>query len=699
MIINLKNKLLSTNWNSIIGSDSTDIDLSTEKFLNYINETYMTCFPLKHKKISQKRVMNPWLTSDVKYHLNVKSDYFTKFRQGFISREMNNQMRNKVNKIVREAKNKYYLDSFKNFKNNTKKKWDLIHELAGSTSKKNAVSELKVDNMIYSDPSEIADQFNIFFNRIATDLDSQLIYNNKSPLDFVKRNISASQFFLPPITPSACATLIISLKKTKSDISTMPVKIFSSLHGILSIPIAQLINASIIQGKFPKVLKFARVTPVFKRGDKADPSNYRPISCLPYLSKIFERYITNQLSSYFLKHNIISNTQFGFQKGISTLDALINLSESIYNSLNRKNHYLSILIDLKKAFDTMNHAILLQKLELYGVRGLPLALIGSYLADRCSFVQLKDGISDVKTSNIGIPQGSIIGPFLFLTFINDLPNISELFKTYLFADDTTLSISNPDSEQLTLTANSELEKLFEWTISNRLTINVNKTELILFSNRNFSKEENHIYLNENALNYSDNCKFLGVHIDSDMSFKTHINLVVGKLSRGAGILYKIRDSLPKEARLNYYYAMFYPYISFNAIIWASTYKTHLQPIIIQQKRIVRIISNAKIDDHCDPLFLNLGLLKFEDVFKIQLLVYMFKYVNNNTLSLIHDRNTRFNNLLRPGFHRLAKTQHAVSFIGPTLWNELPSTIKNVRSIGSFKSKLKEYFLNQYNPYP
>ena len=525
-------------------------------------------------------------------------------------------------------------------------------------------------------------------------LDSLLASTHESPCKYVKRNPSSNSFFLFSISPNSCAVLIAKLKNTKTDINTMPVKIFSSLHDILSVPVSKLMNASFSLGVFPHSLKKARLTPVHKRGNKQDPSNYRPISSLPYLSKIFERYVTNQLISFFAKYNLLSKNQFGFQRNISTTDALIKLTESIYKSLNNKQHHISILIDLKKAFDTMNHQIILKKLDLYGIRGLPRLWIESYLSDRLMFVGVSKATSDTHVSNIGIPQGSIIGPLLFLIFINDLPNVSDKFDTCLFADDTTLSISNSNSTVLIDSTNLELEKINKWTLANRLTINVEKTELIVFSNRYFDKTSNHISLDNKLLTYSTCCKFLGVCIDSDLTFSQHIRHVVGKLSRGAGILYNIRDSLTTPARISYYYGFLYPYISCNVVIWASTGTSHLQPLIKQQKRIVRTMTNAKVDDHTSPLFRRLGLLTVIDVFKFQLLVQMYK-ANKGDYKVSHQLNTRNRNILQPSFHRLTKTQHAFSHIGPSEWNKLPLILKESENIKLFKKKLKKFFIDQY----
>ena len=406
--------------------------------------------------------------------------------------------------------------------------------------------------------------------------------------------------------------------------------------------------------------------------------------------------MTNKLTSFLDTFSIISKSQFGFQKNTSTSDALAKLTEIIYKSLDSSKHHISILIDLKKALDTMNHDILSQKLESYGIRQLPLMWIRSYLCDRPSYVGLGGTCSQQEITNIGVPQGSIIGPILFLIYINDLPNVTPSIDTTLFADDTTISISDTSYDELIQKTNMELIKIHNWTISNRLTINVEKTEAILVTNKTRDINEATVRLNDNNIMYSPYCKFLGTFLDNKLNFSKHITHVIGKLSRGAGILYKIRDQLPLQARISYYYGMLYPFMSYNILIWGSTYNRHIEPLVIQQKRIIRTIANAKFLDHTSPLFKKYEILKVKDVYRYQLLVHTHKAISENAYNTPHDRNTRYQNLARPVFHHLTLTQHAVSHMGPTEWNKLPSELRNIVSIKCFKKRLKTFLMKDYD---
>ena len=477
----------------------------------------------------------------------------------------------------------------------------------------------------------------------------------------------------------------------------MPVKIFKYSINHLAKPILILINRSFESGIFPDILKIARITPVHKKGPKTSIENYRPISSLPFLSKIFERCMATRLVSFLEKIDLISKYQFGFQKGKSTSDALTMLTESIYNSINNRQHHISVLIDLSKAFDTVNLRILLEKLEKYGIKNSPLDLFKSYLLNRKNYVKIKSHSSTMNTSNIGVPQGSILGPMLFLIYVNDLPCASNLLEPIIFADDTTLSISDHNPSVLVSNLNSELMKVQSWCNSNRLTINAAKTEMMMFTNRNVDLSQLNVTLDSELLEFKSSCTLLGVKIDDNLSYKNHIQHITNKISKNTGILYRIRDELPLSARKNFYYAYIYPYLNYNIILWGSTSQNHIQPLNIQHKRCIRTICNSKRLDHTAPLFKELGFLQLQDIFRYNICIYMHREFYRGNFLVTNARNTRqtFSSFAAPSFQRLSQTQHAVSFTGPTTWNTIPSNIRNIDSLMHFKRKLKIHFIDQY----
>ena len=281
-------------------------------------------------------------------------------------------------------------------------------------------------------------------------------------------------------------------------------------------------------------------------------------------------------------------------------------------------------------------------------------------------------------------------------FINDLPSCSNFFKPTLFADDSSFSVSVKNYPDQIESINNELQHIYDWTIRNRLTINVSKTEMLCFSTKKLNLENNQIILNQQFVSFCDSAVFLGVTFDNNMSFSSHIKNVLLKISKNTGVLYKIKENLTTQAMINFYYALLFPYFSYNIIIWGSTYKTYLEPLIRQQKRIIRIIAGANFLEHCNPLFHRLKILKFEDIYKFFVCVTMFKRMNRNFYAGNHDINTRSRNTVQPPFQRLTLTQHSFEYCGPKIWAEIPSSIQNITKISTFKRKLKMYLIDQYH---
>ena len=322
----------------------------------------------------------------------------------------------------------------------------------------------------------------IFFVNIGPDLEKKLPMVETNPLEYmIERNANDMQ--VPHASIQDVFSVINTLKNKKCNINDFSPHIIKSYSHLLALPIAQLFNQSITLGMFPQILKRASVIPLYKKGQKTDVNNYRPISLLNIFSKIFEKMMKKYLVDFIDRNNILSPSQFAFQKKKSTEDDLKLFSSKIYKELDSSSNVLSIFIDFKKAFDTVPHNILLNKLDHYGIRGGVKNWLADYLRNRDQTTVYENHQSSSKKTTIGVPQGSVLGPILFLLFINDLPNISKLLFTILFADDATLTVCGKNPVQLIEIANSELLKLHTWCLANRLSINTLKTYYIIFANR------------------------------------------------------------------------------------------------------------------------------------------------------------------------------------------------------------------------
>ena len=688
----LENKLIATDWGIIFSSD--DVNTQFNDFQTYLSHSYCSCFPLKTKTVGEKRKKNPWISGETLQLIRQKSEYYKLYNNGVISRVENNRLRNKLNKKIEKEKTKHYKNLFENSRGNMKRSWNVIRSLTGSNAQKSDFNRILEDSPSNQSSLDTLNRFNDFFSSIGAKLSSQLNYTNTSESSTMQQN--PNTFFLFPPNQSEIEIIIQNLKVTKTHINSMPVKIFKKLKHALVQPLMFLIGHSFAKGIFPETLKLARITPIHKSGDFLSPNNFRPISSLPFISKIYEKFIARRLLKFFHKYKIISPKQYGFQSGISTGDALINLTEEIYKALDEKKHYIAAMVDIKKAFDCVDHVILLRKLEAYGIRGQPLDWIRSYLKDRKCYIDLNGVSSNKNIFNIGVPQGSILGPVLFLVHINDLPLFSTSLSSQMFADDTIVSYSGSDITQVTASLSNELDKLSNWMCDNKLTINPSKTEMLMVSNRIQNQNDFSIrFLHEN-IPFSSSSKYLGIYLDNKLNFKDHIEYVTKKVARHTGILYKIKQYLPMKARLNYYYGYIYPYLNYNIIVWGGACASALKPLITQQKRTIRIISDAEFREHTDPLFKCLNILKIEDIYKLNLLLYVHKSRSQGNFQRSHNINTRSSNFATPMFHRLGQTQRAVSYAGPNAWNDIPHNLQEIEKLSKFKSEIKKLFVGNYN---
>ena len=511
-ISKFETKIAQTDWDFI--STISDVNEQFSTFYNYVNNIYKECFPIKIKYVSEKRKNNPWITESTMAKIRMKSAYYKQFRNGLISREVNNRIKNKLNKEIKQDKQNYYHNVFSDSKNNLKKAWNSLHSLLGTKNKKKSIDKIFARATSDTDRSQIVNNFNNFFTNIGNTLASQMPDSSNSPV--FPSDYNPHSLFLFPPTYEEIYKIIMNLKNTWTPLDVLPIKLLKKFVRILVVPITLIIENSIQKGIFPDDLKIARITPIHKEESYTEPSNFRPISSLFYLSKVFEKFFSSRLIAFCIKYSIISPRQYGFQQGKSTVDALISLTEDIYSALDNKLHYLATLIDVKKAFDCVDHQILLTKLERYGVRGIPLRWITSYLSNRKCYVELGSYRSKLNTFNIGVPQGSILGPTLFLIYVNNLPKFSDTLSTQLYADDTIISNTSSGLDTLVDATNSELTKLQDWTQANKLTIHPGKTKLLVVSNRNVASHNPSITFMNRVITPVNNCKYLGIYLDNKL---------------------------------------------------------------------------------------------------------------------------------------------------------------------------------------
>ena len=483
--LNFHDRFMSMNLDEILSE--ADPDRATSILHSKILEAFNESCPIKNKTISVKDQMKPWITHDVKLKIKKRHTFVTLRKQNLISQSEYNSYRNYVNSHIRFAKKQYYHNAFKNVKNDIKATWSIINKVLANRSRKKSqtVESLVFNNRTYTETYDICQVLNEHFSSVASKLHESIPLSDVSFTQYLNEIRNPALFTFMPITETEIESIIMSFKSKKCDISTYPVECLKIIKHIISPILAKIVNNSLLSGIFPHIFKTGRVVPIFKSGDRSECGNYRPISVLPILSKIFEKVVFNQLYQYFDSFNLLTSCQFGFRKKLSTSDAIVNNLQFIYDNLDSGHIVISIFLDFSKAFDCVDHQILLDKLSVYGVRGVELDWFQSYLRNRSQYVSLDGQASECRPVCCGVPQGSILGPLLFLIFINDFPNSSNFFKFTLFADDSTLTckFENHSVSSISQTLNAEISKVFQWLNSNKIKVNTEKCNFISFSYR------------------------------------------------------------------------------------------------------------------------------------------------------------------------------------------------------------------------
>ena len=450
-------------WESL-EDESKDVNDKFLYFYGKVSSSVTRHAPLENVKPKMLSFKDkPWISFRIQRMMIKRDKYLRKFRKtkNLETEYLYKKFRNKVVSETRKNRIDYFNNYFNTHKNNMKKLWLGIRSIVNVSKNNNGIyiSHLLQDGKDVDDPKNMANIFNNFFVNVSKKITSTIPRTRKSPLDYLKQG-NEKNLYLLAITPEEIEAIILSFQDGKAvGPYSIPIKLLKMISKQVSVPLCIIINDSFVSGIFPDNLKLAKVITLYKKDSKDNPTNYRPISLLSVFSKIIEKLMYKRLYNFLDSCAILHPLQFGFREKHSTLHALIGMTETIKETIDNGMFGCGISIDLQKAFDTVNHSILLKKLEHYGIRGTVLDWFSSYLSNRKQFVSVNGATSDHATITCGVPQGSVLGPLLFLLYINDLPNVSKVLSFYLFADDTNIFFRSHDLCSLQKIMNKELKKL------------------------------------------------------------------------------------------------------------------------------------------------------------------------------------------------------------------------------------------------
>ena len=480
-----------------------------------------------------------------------------------------------------------------------------------------------------TDNTEICNNFNNYFSTVA----DNILHENKTPIlksfDKYLTNPTNTSFVFEPCDPLEVYSCINELNPNKgAGPNGIPTKILQLISKFICVPLSKIFNMSILTGVHPDQLKQAHVIPIFKKGSRLLISNYRPISLLSNLNKIFEKILHKRMFTYLDKYNLLYDLQFGFRAKYSTSHALIHMTEKIRQALDAGKVTCGIFIDLQKAFDTVNHNILLKKLHHYGFRGIINKWFQSYLSDRRQKVVINGFESENRLMPNGVPQGSVLGPILFLIYINDLHKCIQHSETYHFADDTNiLNISN-NYKILQKNVNKDLKAMSCWLIANKISLNKDKTVMIFFRKHD-ALPTIKIKLHGKLLIPSSEVKYLGVYLDEKLDGIKHSEDLIKKLNRSNGMLAKARHYISEDYLKNVYYATFSSHLMYGCQVWTQKLLSVSNKILKLQKKALRLITFSHHKAPSEPLFKQLGILKFTDNIFLQNCIFVHDYLKGN----------------------------------------------------------------------
>lgn len=688
---------------SILMLCKDNVSLEFNKFNSLLYNAMETCCPIKPNmkdKRSRTFKYNDEILalSEKKKHLyeKYKNTGSKKFKKAW------NVANKQCKKLLYTLKRNSNDLKLKNSKNKSKTVWNIIKEET-ERFQSPLIDIVESDGQIFTDPYDIANSFNKFFTGLASKFNANA--DIPAAMNLLRDTIPIStslEFSFKPISLETLSTVIKDLKTNNQDtFGNIPTKLLIENFDVIGDPLLKLVNLCITEGVFPEFMKKGTVTPLFKKGNRKLVTNYRPITIIPTLAKVLEKILYNQLYSYFETNQLFDDHQFGFRKKKCTTQAIQKLVDNIYSAFENKSPIASIHFDLSKAFDTVDHSLLLYKLQHYGLNESSIMLIRSYLSNRFQSVKIEtvDGpvFSETLNVNLGVPQGSCLGPLLFIIFINDLPGFLDAL-TFLFADDTSTTVRGEDVlTQLKTTYN----QAHNWFKANGLSLNEDKTQLISYVPSKRVKQPtdltygNTFEIDDNTqLNFLESTNFLGVFLDQYLTWESHIDNIIRKLQKSKWAIRNLVKVASLSSALLYYHANVMSHIRYGIAVWGRSSFT--KRVSKEHLKIIRIIYNKPYGSDCKEIMSSERLFTVTSLYIYECIKYAVEGEIIKPADLFPTHNYNSRHFFIPNNSTKYKiSENSVKFASIQLFNALPLNIRlhfKNSEISKFFSHLKSFLL-------
>ena len=702
---NFRDDICSQNWGSINLHDDPNSMWCAWKTIFYKVVD-------KHAPIRTKRVRvakSPWITSQLKQHMHERDVLKLKASCSNTPADWLNykKCRNSVNTEIKNAKESYYKKAFHDNAGNSRATWRIANELSARKLKSSNIKEINNNGNSIVDAQKLAEAFNEHFASVGPRLASAIPDESRSHLeylDFISNN--ANLFELKQTNITTVYSLVSKLSKSKATgLDSISARLLCECADLIACSLCSIFNRSIVTGIFPDDWKCSKVIPLFKQGKRDDLNNYRPISIIPVVAKVFERIVYDQVFTYLTDNNLLSSHQSGFRHLHSTVTALLEATDNWAVNIDKGEINAVVFLDLKKAFDTVDHVILLSKLYEYGIGGISNDWFNSYLSERNQKCLVNGYLSDNCSLSCGIPQGTILGPLLFLLYINDLPNCISHCQPRMYADDTHLTFASDNVDSINHFLNQDLVNVKEWLNANKLTLNTSKTEFMLIGSRQrlmTVETVPSLTINGASIKQVSSTKSLGVLIDESLSWNAHIDKLSKKIASGIGALKRIRPFVPHRTLQLIFTSLIQPHFDYCSVVWGNCGKTLASKLQKLQNRAARVLTFSSYDTNADDLFELLGWKKLDCQRQIQKAVMVYKSLNGLAPDYLRskfvDRSSVTSYSLRDTeckltipFPRTNYRKNSFSYNGAVLWNGLPNELRQAQTLSSFRAGCKRFF--------